>query len=102
MKSTLFQVWKFQQFNKITTKRPLYAPDIPPLVVVGESVYPAELSLYKTSNFETVHMGLPVYNAFDATGDVTRVNAEVRLLNGTQTENIAIQLNNCWATPTAG
>ena len=69
---------------------------------MGNSVYPAELSLYKTSSYETVHMGLPVYNAFDSTGDVTRVNAEVRLLNGTQTENIAIQLNNCWATPTPG
>lgn len=88
-----------------TEFKPVYTPPpqpCPETGCVGEAIYPAEMLLYKSSQYETAYMGNPTYNPFDFSGRVTRVNAEVRLMAGTASENIAIQINDCWATPTPG
>ena len=69
---------------------------------MDQSAYNASMFLYKSDQYEEVHMGNPIYNPFKFNGDVTRVNAEVRLVNGLGAENIAIQINDCWATPSEG
>ena len=62
---------------------------------MDQSAYNASMFLYKSDQYEEVHMGNPIYNPFKFNGDVTRVNAEVRLVNGLGAENIAIQINDC-------
>jgi len=68
--------------------------------LVGTGEYKAQLSLYRSSAFETIYVEPPILDAYDSKGSVTKVNAEIRLLNGTAADNIALQIINCWATST--
>ena len=68
--------------------------------LVGKGEYKAQISLYRSNEFKSIYIEPPILDAFDSNGLVTKVNAEVRLLNGTASENIALQIVNCWATST--
>ena len=78
--------------------RPIYTEQ----EIIEEGRYAAEILLYKTEQYQSIHVANPTMDAFDEFGMTTRVNAEVRLQNATHAENIAIQINRCWATPTNG
>ena len=78
--------------------RPIYTEQ----EIIEEGRYAAEILLYKTDQYQSIHVANPTMDAFDEFGMTTRVNAEVRLQNATHAENIAIQINRCWATPTNG
>ena len=78
--------------------RPIYTEQ----EIIEEGRYAAEILLYKTEQYQSIHVANPTMDAFDEFGMTTRVNAEVRLQNATHAENIAIQINSCWATPTNG
>ena len=78
--------------------RPIYTEQ----EIIEEGRYAAEILLYKTEQYQSIHVANPTMDAFDEFGMTTRVNAEVRLQNASHAENIAIQINRCWATPTNG
>jgi hypothetical protein len=52
------------------------------------------------SDFQNAYMATPVLPAYNSeTEKVTRINAEINLINGRDQANIAIELIDCWATP---